>query len=103
MMQRIIAAAALCLLLSAGARAESASGEGPPTETIARNCMGCHGPDGKSPGKIPVLAGKPADDLAKKMMEFRDGKRESAVMGRIMKGFADDDIRSLAEYFAGKK
>lgn len=102
MMQRTIAAA-LCLLLSAAAHAESPSGEGPPTETIARNCTGCHGPDGKSPGKIPVIAGKPADDLAKKMMEFRDGKREAALMGRIMKGFADDDMRRLAEYFSGKK
>lgn len=102
-MNRIMAAAAVYLLLSAGARAERPSGEGPPTETIARNCTGCHGPEGKSPGKIPSLAGKAADDLAKKMMEFRDGKRESAIMGRIMKGFADDDIRGLAEYFAGKK
>ena len=102
-MMKRAAAAALCLVLAAVAHAESPSSEGPPTETIARNCTGCHGPDGKSPGNIPVIAGKPADDLAKKMMEFRDGKRESTLMVRIMKGFADEDIRRLAEYFAGKK
>lgn len=103
MMKRTIAVIALGLVLAASARAQSPQGEGPTTETIARNCMGCHGPDGKSPGKVPVIAGKPADELAKKMEEFRDGKRESTMMHRLMKGFADDDIRKLAEYFASKK
>ena len=94
---------ATCLVLTGSARAQGAGDEGPKTETIARNCTGCHGVDGKSPGAIPTINGKTADYLAERMMQFRDGKRESTVMNRIMKGFADDDIRRLAEYCADRK
>jgi len=94
------AALAGCLALTAAAQAQGSGGEGPRTETIARNCTGCHGPDGKSPGAVPTLAGKPADYLVARMMQLRDGMRESTVMNRILKGFADEDIRKIANYFA---
>lgn len=95
---------ACVLLLATGARAQDqAKNEGPATATIARNCMGCHGVNGLSPGAIPTLYGKTADFLAERMKAFRDGKRDSTIMGRILHGFADDDIRKLADYFASLK
>jgi len=97
-----LAAFAVCLAVTAAAQAQEAGNEGPRTETIARNCTGCHGPDGKSPGAIPTLAGKTADYLAERMTQFRNGARESTVMDRILKGFADEDIRKIADYFAGR-
>lgn len=103
MTKRSIAIAALGLVLAANAHAQSGGSEDPPTETIARNCMACHGVDGISPGAIPTIYRKSADYLAERMIAFRDGKRDSTVMGRILQGFADDDIRKLAEYFAAEK
>jgi cytochrome c553 len=96
----VLTALAACFVLGAAAQAQDSDGEGPRTETIARNCTGCHGPDGKSPGAIPTLAGKAADYLAERMMQLRNGTRESTVMNRILKGFADEDIRKMADYFA---
>lgn len=94
---------ALALAFSFASSARAENPEGPTTETIARNCTGCHGMDGKSAGKIPALYGKPADELAQKLMDFRDGKKESTVMQRIIKPFADADIRAVAGYFASRK
>ena len=97
---------ALALAWSSAARAEdsrSSQGEGPTTESIARNCTGCHGIDGKSPASIPTIYGKSANWMAERLIEFRDGKRDSTIMQRIIKPFADSDIRAIAEYFATRK
>lgn len=106
---RILGAAAIAGLLAASAAiaedppADSAGGQGPEIATIARNCLGCHGPEAVSPGAMPTLAGKTETYLAARLTEFRDGMRPSTIMGRIMKPFADEDIQHLAAYFAGEK
>lgn len=102
-MTKWIFGAAVAALLFGFPAARAQEGGGPSIETIARNCTGCHGLDGKSPGAIPTIYQKSADWMTQRLIEFRDGKRESALMGRIMKGFADEDIRKLAEYFADQK
>lgn len=48
-------------------------------------CINCHGADGKNPVSkiVPVLAGKPADDLytnAKKILSGKGGTEESKMM-----------------------
>ncbi|MGB8274400.1 MAG: c-type cytochrome [Alphaproteobacteria bacterium] len=86
-----------------GAASGAAHAMGATTETLARTCSGCHGVEGHSPGKIPTIAGKDEDYLVRMMSEFRDGKRASTIMGRIIKPFADDDIARLAHYFATRK
>jgi len=108
-MTRCRAAVVLAALLAAAAAAAAqepgpgtADSAGPPVPTIARNCLGCHGPEGVSPGAMPTLAGKTADYVARRLMEFRDGARPSTIMGRIMKPFADEDIQKIAAYFAAE-
>ena len=70
---------------------------------LSVSCAGCHGTDGKSPGAIPTIAGKSADFIETALNDFRSGKRDSTVMGRHAKGYADDEIRLVAEYFANRK
>jgi len=97
---------AAVLLLAVVARAQEKGQEqdqGPQTVTIVRNCMGCHGVNGISPGAIPTIAGKSAAYLVERMTAFRDGTRESTVMGRLLKGFDDEDIRRVADFFADEK
>lgn len=108
--RRILGAVVIAGMLAAATgawaqdgEAESAELAGPAVPTIARNCLGCHGPKAVSPGAIPTLAGKDSDYLATRLTEFRDGTRPSTIMGRIMKPFADDDIRNIAAYFAAEK
>ena len=70
---------------------------------LSITCNGCHGPDGRSTGAIPAIAGKSADYLQNAMLDFLDGKRPSTVMERHAKGYSDAQLKLIAEYFAGKK
>lgn len=70
---------------------------------LANSCAGCHGTDGKSPGSIPSIAGKSASFIDKTLKEFREDSRSSTVMGRHAKGYSDNEIRLIAEFFAAKK
>ena len=70
---------------------------------LANSCAGCHGPDGKSLGSIPSIHGLKADYFKKAMKGFKDGTRKGTIMGRIAKGYTDEDISLMAEHFANLK
>ncbi|MDP7183132.1 MAG: c-type cytochrome [Alphaproteobacteria bacterium] len=74
--------------------------ESPSVALMVANCGGCHGVDGRSPGSVPSLAGRPASELAALLMKFKTGARPSTIMGRIMTPFGDEEIRQLADYFS---
>ncbi|QIL81189.1 c-type cytochrome [Diaphorobacter sp. HDW4A] len=68
---------------------------------LAASCANCHGPDGRSVGEIPSLRGATAAHLQQRMRNFKTGKATDAtVMTRLMKGYADDEIDALAQWFA---
>ena len=71
---------------------------------LAGSCSACHGQGGVSKGpSIPTIAGVSQEYFIETMKGFKTGKRHSTVMGRIAKGFTDDEIKSMAKYFAGRK
>ena len=70
---------------------------------LSNSCMGCHGPGGHSPGAIPSIADKSSDFIEKSLKEFRDGERPATVMQRHAKGYTDEEIRLIAEYFGKLK
>ena len=72
-------------------------------QMLSASCAGCHGTNGKSPGSIPGISGKSADYIRTSLEDFRSGKRESTVMGRHAKGYSDEEIRLIAEYFERQK
>jgi cytochrome c553 len=49
---------------------------------------------------IPRIAGRSANDIAKALREYRGGTLQSSVMGRIAKGFDEQQIEALAAWFA---
>ena len=67
---------------------------------LSASCEGCHGPNGRSPGAIPTIAGKSADYLVETLKAFRAGDKESTVMGRHAKGYSDEEILLIAKYFS---
>lgn len=72
-------------------------------DVLARTCNGCHGVNGVSAGTtIPSIGGLPRDYLRTVMKQWKYDERDSVTMGRIIKGFSDDDIDALAAYFARK-
>ena len=70
---------------------------------LANSCAGCHGTDGKSMGSIPSIHGLKADYFKKTMKDFKDGTRKGTIMGRIAKGYSEEDISLMAEHFANLK
>ncbi len=95
---RLVVAAAVLLALTASAppaQADMASGQ-----VLANTCFSCHGTGGKSLGEMPTIAGKSEDFIRDKLMDFKSGKLEATVMDRIAKGFSDEEIAALAEFFA---
>lgn len=72
-------------------------------------CVACHGVDGKTKalGKSEVIAGQSKADLVMKITEYREGTRNTAQMGTLMKGqvgsMSDADIDTVANYISTLK
>ncbi len=65
-------------LLAGGAGAASAA-EDVPARTWAAACAACHGPEGRSEGGMPSIAGRPTQELYNLLLEFKNGKREATA------------------------
>jgi cytochrome subunit of sulfide dehydrogenase len=71
---------------------------------LANTCVGCHGQGGSSLGPAtPTISGMAVDTFTDAMKNYRDGKRPSTVMGRLAKGYTDEDIAEMANYFVTQK
>jgi cytochrome c553 len=51
---------------------------------------------------VPRLRGHKPEEIVAAMQAFRSGERSSTVMGRIAKGFSDDEIRAIAAWLAAQ-
>jgi cytochrome c553 len=51
---------------------------------------------------VPRILGRQPAEIIAAMQAFRSGERPSTVMGRIAKGFSDDEIRAIAVFFAAQ-
>jgi cytochrome subunit of sulfide dehydrogenase len=69
----------------------------------AAACANCHGTNGQAQPGMEALAGANKDDLAKKMLDFKNGRKPATVMHQIAKGYSDDQIHAIAAYFAAQK
>ncbi len=71
---------------------------------LANTCVGCHGQGGSSLGPAtPTISGMAIDTFTDAMKAYREGKRPSTVMGRLAKGYTDEDIAEMANYFVTQK
>ena len=73
--------------------------------SLAATCANCHGTDGRTTdgSAIPALAGMPRDYMITQIKSFKDGSRPATVMHQLSKGFTDQQIESVASYFAALK
>lgn len=67
---------------------------------LSVSCEGCHGTGGRSPGAIPSIAGKSAKYLRETMERFRSDESQVTVMGRHVRGYTEEEIRLISEYFS---
>ena len=99
---RTSAIAASALLAGFGV-AFPAAGQDQAARSLAANCTGCHGPNGISAGAIPTLAGLERAYIVTAMQEFKAGTRQATVMHQHAKGYTDQEIEVLAQYFSQQK
>ena len=70
---------------------------------LASSCAACHGPGGDSPGNIPSLAGKSKKFIESSLQDFKSETAEATVMNRLAKGYTDEEIAIVADYYASQE
>jgi cytochrome c553 len=72
--------------------------------SLAATCAACHGTNGKAAAQsaVPGLAGRPRDELAQMLAQFKAGQRSATLMHQIAKGLSDDEVAALSEYFSAQ-
>ncbi len=91
-------------IVFASALANFAASQAPASNHLGRNlaaqCANCHGTNGKSVAQVPSLAGQPSNVLVQKMKDYRDGKLPASIMHQLAKGYSDEQVALMADYFS---
>ncbi|MCV6636436.1 c-type cytochrome [Candidatus Albibeggiatoa sp. nov. NOAA] len=71
---------------------------------LANTCAGCHGTNGASVGPAsPIIGGLSAETISETMKAYKSGDRPSTIMGRIARGYTDEEIDAMAGFFCEQK
>lgn len=95
-----------CLGFGASVSAESNTKPAAATDLTNRaallsfTCAGCHGMDGASVVPLLLLLQGYHLILSPRLCSNSKGERPSTIMGRIAKGYSDEEIELMAEYFS---
>jgi cytochrome c553 len=90
------------VLLLAGASVPALTADNVNGRNWAATCTGCHGTNGHSEGGIPLLAGLDKAYIVNAIKEFKAGTRTATVMHQHAKGYSDEQIERIAEFFAAQ-
>jgi cytochrome c553 len=94
---------AVALMLAGAFGAVASAQADPRARFMAANCAYCHGPEGKSRGAIPSLAGADQKYFIDQMKAFKDGSRPGTVMQKHASGYTEAEYAAMAKYFASIK
>ncbi len=72
-------------------------------EMLSLSCFACHGTDGKSVAITPYIAGMGKTTLYQVLLEYKNGTRTGTMMPKHVKGFSDEELMQVAEYFSNIK
>ena len=100
---RWIRLAALGMLSTYGVCASAQTIDPTQVRGWASTCATCHGTAGIAQPGMESLAGLNKDEMLKKMMDFKTGKKPATLMHQLAKGYSDEQLQALAGYFAALK
>ena len=95
----IVTFAAL-VLASIGSASAAGPADAPPG---AASCSGCHPATKWVDTTVPRLTGRNPADIIASMAAFKSGQLPSTVMSRLAKGFSDDEIKAIADWYGAQK
>jgi cytochrome c553 len=95
------ALAAVSIMAAASAQAQAP--DPLQVRSWAASCANCHGTNGRAQPGMESLAGVAKEDIAKKMLDYKAGRRPATVMHQLAKGYSDEQIEAIAGYFAAQK
>ncbi|MBF0092922.1 MAG: c-type cytochrome [Alphaproteobacteria bacterium] len=73
----------------------------PTPAMLANACAGCHGTNGLSVGPTsPIISGMASEYFVAAMAAYKKGEWPSTIMGRIAKGYSDEQIKAMGDFFA---
>jgi cytochrome subunit of sulfide dehydrogenase len=98
---RVVAVGAFCALSLQVNLAHAA--DALQVRSMAASCANCHGTVGVAQPGMETLAGQTKDDLLKKMLDFKSGKKPATLMHQLSKGYSDEQLEQLATYFSALK
>lgn len=90
----------VCLLALAQVVAASETGRVP---YFVANCFNCHGTEGKVNSAIPAIAGRDRDYLIETLKAYKAGSKPATIMHQLAKGYTDEELLVLADYFSRQK
>lgn len=67
------------------------------------NCFNCHGTEGRINSAIPAIAGRDRAYLEETLKAFKAGSKQATIMHQLAKGYTDEEIAVLADYFSRQK
>ena len=92
--------AAVFVLASIGPASAAGPADAP---SGAASCSGCHPAARWVDTSVSRLAGRDPATIVTAMQGFKSGQLPGTVMGRIAKGFSDDEIKAIAAWYGAQK
>ena len=87
---------------TAPARAEAAP-DALQLRSWAAACFNCHGPGGHAEKGNESLAGKDAEEMFRKLMDYKSGRKPATLMHQLSKGYTDEQLKAIVGWFAAQK
>jgi cytochrome subunit of sulfide dehydrogenase len=69
----------------------------------ASSCSGCHPASSSVDTPVKRLIGLKSEDIVAAVKAFRSGEKPATIMDRIAKGFTDDEIKAIADWYGAQK
>ena len=67
---------------------------------LAATCVTCHGKNASGTG---TLDGRPKSQIVQTMKDFKSGARPATLMHQLSKGYTEQQVELIAQYFSQQK
>lgn len=92
-----------CLALTVASLAHAQAPDPLQVRSWAAGCANCHGTNGQAQPGMEPLAGVSQEEIVRKMLDFKSGRKPATLMHQLSKGYSDEQIQAIAGYFAAQK